>query len=317
MNANTQVAVIGCGAWGQNIVRNFFGLGHLYAVSDANPQTAVNIASQYNVHNYTIEQILNDPNINAVAVITPAETHYTIAKQVLESGKHVFVEKPLTMDGEQAAKLVKLANLKGLNLMTGHLLQYHPAFACLKQMVDSKQLGKLRYVYANRLSLGRIRSEENCIWDLAPHDFSMILRLINEEPLTVNTQGMAYQERGVLDTATTFLTFPSGIKAQVFVSWVHPFKEHKLVVVGDKGMAVFDDTMPWESKLTHYPLQTSPVPIVLEPAEPLMLECQHFINCIKNNTNPLTDGVEALKVVRALQLAQNSVDAPILEKQIA
>lgn len=325
-----KVAVIGCGAWGKNIVRNFYEIGHLHAISDLNQQTAIDISTLYNVHNYTIHNILSDFSINAVAVVTPAETHYKIVKQVLESGKNVFVEKPLTMDTNQAVELVRLAESKNLTIMTGHLLQYHPAYISLKQMVVDKKLGNLRYIYSNRLSLGRIRSEENCIWDLAPHDFSMILGLTDAEPLTVETQDIPSQEPGILDTVTTFLTFPSGVKAQVFVSWVHPFKEQKLVVIGDKGMAVFDDCLPWENKLTFYPhhikwgagdhdanVVTAITQMIdISPAEPLKNECQHFIDSIRNSSAPVSGGYESLRVVRTLQRAHDYIDNKITNSRL-
>ena len=327
--SSVKLAVVGCGAWGKNIVRNFHELGCLAAISDLYHDTAVELSTKYNVHNYTFDQILSDPEINAVAIVTPAETHYSMAQKALEAGKHIYVEKPLTMDTKQAEDLVQLAASKNKIIMTGHLLQYHPAFIQLKKMVENKELGNLRYIYSNRLSLGRVRSEENCLWDLAPHDFSMILSLINEEPMSIRCEDIASQEKGILDTVTTFLTFPSGAKTQVFVSWIHPFKEQKLVVIGDKGMAVFDDLQDWDNKLVFYShyiewaekanqaniVKATPTPVAIQKDEPLRLECQHFIDCIIQNKAPRTDGAEAIRVVRALQHAQESIKSNTLEKQ--
>ena len=310
-----KVAIIGCGHWGKNLIRNFHGLGCLHAVSDATHQTASDIAAQYNVANYTLAEILQDANVKAVVIATPAKTHFEIAKQALAAGKHVFVEKPLTTDIDSANKLVELANSKKLTLMTGHLLQYHPAYLKLKQAVDAGLLGKLRYIYTNRADRNRIPQEESCLWDLAPHDFSMILGLVNEDPTEIYAESAIPQKPGIIDTTTIFLRFPSGLQARTFVSWLHPFKEQKMVVVGDKAMAVFDDTQDWKTKLMHYEhhidedntIKATTGSIVLQPAEPLKEECRHFIDCIETGAVCRTGGEEALRVMHLLERGQNSL----------
>ena len=251
MNCENKVAVVGCGYWGQNLVRNFAALDALAAVCDNNTKTSFEFSQKHNVPAMSFSELMSS-KIKAVAISSPAELHYELALEALEADKNVYVEKPLALFAKQAEKLCKLAEEKGLKLMVGHLLQYHPAFLKLKSMVSSGELGKIRYIYSNRLSLGKIRREENSLWSFAPHDISMILALVGEEPNKVSATGAAYLNLGLADVTMTHLSFPNGVCAHVFVSWLHPFKEQKLVVVGSEGMAVFHDNQPWESKIQHY-----------------------------------------------------------------
>lgn len=319
-NPTSQVAVIGCGYWGKNLVRNFANLGGLGAVCDPNPETAQSFAKQYDVPAMSFEDVL-ESDVPSIAIAAPAELHYKLARQALESGKSVYVEKPLALVAREAEELCLLAERKNQVLMVGHLLQYHPAFLKLKELVHDGVLGELQYVYSNRLSLGKIRREENSLWSFAPHDISMLLSLVGEEPDHIDATGAAYLHEVLADVTMTHLTFPSGVRGHVFVSWLHPFKEQKLVVVGCDGMAVFDDTQPWESKVQHYahkieiqdgipvPAKADAINVELIEDEPLKLECRHFLDCVASGETPRTDGWEGLRVLKVLQAAQNALDA--------
>ncbi|WP_456432903.1 Gfo/Idh/MocA family oxidoreductase [Thermosulfuriphilus sp.] len=316
------IGIIGAGYWGKNLIRNFYSLKSLLSVCDRDGENLSQIRQKFPGIKTTLSftDLLSDPDIKGIVVATPAELHYLHVKEALLAGKDVFVEKPLALDLNQARELVELARSRGLILMVGHLLQYHPAFRKLKEMVTTGELGRIDYIYSNRLNLGKIRREENILWSFAPHDISMILSLAGEMPEAVFATGGNYLHRQIADVTTTHLTFPSGLKAHIFVSWLHPFKEQKLVVVGEGKMAVFNDTEPWGRKLLLYRHSISwkngiPVPIKADPeiievseAEPLREECQHFLECIRHRTPPLTDGQEGLKVLSILAAAQESLE---------
>lgn len=320
MEKNKNIAVIGCGYWGKNLVRNFHELGSLGAICDGFPETAQRMAEKYDVPALTIDQVLANNHIKGIVVAAPAEKHYQLAKEGLRAGKHVYVEKPLALQMDHAEELCQLAQRENRILMVGHLLQYHAAFLKLKEMVKSGQLGKIQYIYSNRLNFGKIRDEENILWSFAPHDISMILGLAGDNPESVYATGAAHLNSHIQDVTTTHLKFKSGLEAHIFVSWLHPFKEQKLVVVGEKGMAVFDDGQPWSGKLAYYPHKVTwinglPTPekaekeyIPLQESEPLKTECAHFIECINRGKNPTTDGIEGLNVLSTLNAAQKSLD---------
>jgi UDP-2-acetamido-3-amino-2,3-dideoxy-glucuronate N-acetyltransferase len=267
-----------------------------------------------------LHDVLSRKDIRGVVIATPAETHHTLARETLSAGKHTYVEKPLVLHEEEGEELIALAEEKKRVLMVGHLLQHHPAFVRLKELTAAGELGRINYIYSHRLNLGKIRREENILWSFAPHDISMILSLAGEPPESVLTTGGNYLHQRIADVTTTHLEFPSGLKAHIFVSWLHPFKAQQLVVVGDQKMAVFDDTLPWPDKLLLYPHKIRweehvPVPDKGEPerldisrAEPLRLECEHFLDCISNRKKPLTDGREGLRVIRVLNASQRSLD---------
>ncbi|MFN8611079.1 MAG: Gfo/Idh/MocA family oxidoreductase [Vulcanimicrobiota bacterium] len=319
--SSPKVAVAGTGYWGQNLVRNYQALGALKTVCDINETAldAVRFAYPEVLVTPRFAEVLEAPDIQGVVIATPPAMHYSFAREALESGKDVYVEKPLTLQVEHAQELVELAREKERLLMVGHLLHYHPAFIKLKEIVASGQLGKLQYVYSNRLSLGRVRREENSLWSFAPHDISMLLALTQAMPERVSAFGANVLQETVADVTNTFLQFPGGVCGHIFVSWLHPFKEHKLIVVAEKGMAVFEDTQPWESKLALYPHLVRwegdiPVPeksavqyVELEPQEPLAAECRHFLHCLETRTQPVTDGEEGLRVLKVLDLAQHSL----------
>lgn len=314
-----RVAVIGCGRWGKNLVRNFASLGALAAVCDSDVATATRFSTEFGAPALDTAELFADDGITAVAIAAPPTQHFPLAKAALEAGKHVFVEKPLALDAEHGATLCALADSCGLTLMVGHLLQYHPAFLRLKELVDAGDVGRLQYIYSHRLNLGVVRREENILWSFAPHDISMILSLVGHEPDQVSAVGASYLNKSVADVTTTHLGFPNGEQAHIFVSWLNPIKEQKLVVVGEAGMVVFDDTQPWGSKILHYPhrmdwVDGQPIPnkadavaVPVEQDEPLKLECRHFLDCVANGKRPRTDGVEGLKVLRVLQQAQQSL----------
>jgi len=316
--SNIKISVIGCGYWGKNLVRNFSELGVLDSVCDANQALAAQASQTYGVPALTLEEVLKS-DIQGVVIAAPAAQHYALTVEALKAGKHVFVEKPLSLEVEEARKLCALAKETKKTLMVGHLLQYHPAFLSLKELIAKGNLGRLQYIYSNRLNLGKFRNEENILWSFAPHDISMILSLAGDLPETVYATGACHLNPRIQDVTTTHLSFKNGIQAHVFVSWLHPYKEQKLVVVGDRGMAVFDDGLPWEEKLKLYPHQVTwvdglPHPekadvvnVPLDVAEPLKLECQHFVDCIRDHAKPRTDGEEGLRVLQVLDAAQQSL----------
>lgn len=315
-----QIAVVGCGYWGKNLIRNFAALGALAAVCDNDDSAASAFSMEYRVPKLTFDEVL-ESNVSGVVIAAPAELHFKLAHKALGAGKNVYVEKPLALAVSEAEELCRIAERSGKLLMVGHLLQYHPGFKKLKEMVLNGILGKIQYIYSNRLSLGKIRREENSLWSFAPHDISMILSLVGEEPEKVSATGAAYLHEIIADVTMTRLKFPSGVQGHIFVSWLHPFKEQKLVVVGSEGMAVFDDGLDWDEKIQYYdhkidfnaqgiPIasKAEPIRIKLINDEPLKVECMHFLDCIENMKKPLTDGYEGLRVLKVLQAAQASID---------
>ena len=322
--AASKIACLGGGYWGQNLIRNFHALGALDWICEVEPDRASHFMREYPDVKVTddVKEILADPDVAGVSISTPAETHGGLARQALMAGKDVFVEKPLSLSVEEGRKLVVLAAEKQRILMVGHLLWYHPAVLRLKELVEEGELGRIQYIYSNRLNLGKIRREENILWSFAPHDISVILGLVGEMPNAIDAQGGNYLHERISDVTVSLLSFPSGVKAHVFVSWLHPFKEQKLVVVGDRKMAVFDDVEK-ENKLLLYPHAITwqnhmPVPsradaqpVHFEPEEPLRAECRHFLDSIRSRTTPRTDGNEGLRVLTVLQQCQKACDSPV------
>lgn len=313
------VAVVGVGYWGKNLVRNFHDLGGLAALCDERESTELSYKQQFpGVKFYRdYKDVLADPEITAVALATPAITHYEMAKAAMEAGKDVFVEKPLAIDVKHGEALVRLASATGRVLMVGHILRYHPAILKLQQLIQDGVLGKITYLYSNRLNIGKIRTEENILWSFAPHDISAMLSLLNEMPTHVTCKGGAWLNGGVYDVTLSHFDFPSGVQAHIFVSWLHPVKEQRLVVVGSEKMAVFDDTA--EHKLVLYPHKVewrNRIPtavkaegevLPLENREPLRAECQHFLDCVESRKNPITNGEEGLRVLSVLGACQRAL----------
>ena len=316
------IAVVGAGYWGKNLVRNFCALNGLHTVCDTNEVTLQAIASQYPgvsvAESYS--QVLENPAIKAVALATPAPTHGELVRQALLADKDVFVEKPLCLSEQEGLELAGLSRERSRILMVGHLLWYHPAVLRLKEMVDSGELGRLQYIYSNRLNLGKLRREENVLWSFAPHDISVILGLVGEMPESVHAEGGSFLHQKIADTTVTLLGFSSGIKAHIFVSWLHPFKEQKIVVVGDRAMAVLDDTASWPQKLQLYANTiewSNNIPVTAEAkgcfvevdeGEPLRAECAHFMECVETRRKPRTDGMEGVRVLKVLNLCQSALE---------
>jgi UDP-2-acetamido-3-amino-2,3-dideoxy-glucuronate N-acetyltransferase len=314
------VAVIGCGYWGKNIVRNLNELRALHSICDTNPEILNLCKDNYPKINIIpkLNDIINTDEVKAVAIATPAVTHYEIAKKALLAGKDVFVEKPLALRFEEGKELVDLAKKKNKILMVGHILQYHPAVTKLKELIDKGRLGKIQYIYSNRLNIGKLRLEENILWSFAPHDISAVLMLLGKNPIDIKCFGADYLNKGIYDVTMTTLVFKDAVKAHIFVSWLHPFKEQKLVVVGSKAMAVFDDLS--KEKLFIYPhkikLKKGKAPIAykaehycvnVKKGEPLKNELIHFIDCLAARKIPKTSGEEGLSVLRVLEEAERTM----------
>ena len=315
-----KIALLGCGYWGKNIARNLYELDALEMVcdpSDAGQAKAREIAPGINVVADFKAAFLNE-DIKGVAIATPAETHFELAHCALEAGKDVFVEKPLALNAAEGQRLSQLARERNRILMVGHLLEYHPAVEHLKGMTEKGELGKLRYIYSHRLNFGKIRTEENALWSFAPHDVAVILRLTGEMPQEIHCTGGNYLTPGLADVTMSMLKFESGVRAHIFVSWLNPFKEQKLVVTGSERMAVFNDMS--EAKLVLHeqrvdfqgaqPLlrNEGAEAVELPAAEPLRKECEHFLQCIESRQQPLTDAESGVRVLKVLEACQESMD---------
>jgi len=316
------IAVVGCGYWGKNLVRNFAELGVLHTICDIDPKVVKQFVSRYPEANMEAEYqaVLQNKEIKGVVIATPAVLHYSMAREALLAGKDVFVEKPMALGVEEGKELVRLAEEESRVLLVGHLLEYHPAVAKLKELVDKGELGRIQYIYSNRLNLGRFRTEENILWSFAPHDIAVILLLLGGEmPHEISAYGGYYLHQDIADVTLTTMIFKDGVRAHIFVSWLHPFKEQRLVVVGDKKMAEFNDTNP-KDKLLLYSheiewIERKPVPHKKKPdivkvplEEPLRMECQDFLQCIKTRQKPKGDGHKGLRVLEILSLCQKSLE---------
>uniref|UniRef100_A0A7C3RKM5 Gfo/Idh/MocA family oxidoreductase n=1 Tax=Dictyoglomus thermophilum TaxID=14 RepID=A0A7C3RKM5_DICTH len=309
------IGLIGLGYWGKNILRNLYELNVLHTACDFDEKVIEERKKDFPDVNYTqkVEDIFQNPEITSVAIATPAVTHYELVKKALLCGKDVFVEKPMAISVREGEDIVKLAEEKGKILMVGHILQYHPAVNKLKELIKNGAIGNILYIYSHRLNIGKVRKDENAWWSLAPHDISLILSIVGDMPIKIYSQGFGFITKGVEDGVLASLEFSNGIKGHIFVSWWHPFKEQKLVVIGTKGMIVFDDTT--KEKLFLYPHKVEfnngyPIAkkeemqvIAVENNEPLKLELLHFIECIKERKRSITDGYEGLRVLTVLEQA--------------
>lgn len=318
-NELPHVALAGCGYWGRNLARNFAELGCLTAVCDLQKARAEEIGRAYSARaTQRFDDLLAATDVHAIAIASPAARHFELAKKAMLAGKDVFVEKPLALHLHEGEELLEIAHKYSRVLMVGHLLHYHPAVVDLRRLLQAGELGKIEYISSSRLNLGRLRTEEDILWSFAPHDISAILYLLDESPSEIAAQGASYLNHPISDVTLTFLHFESGVKAHVFVSWLHPFKEQKLIIVGNRKMAVFDDMQP-EAKLTLYSHQIDwinrvPVPrkaegevVPISKDEPLRVECQHFLDCVRDRSTPRTDGENGLKVLRILHAADESI----------
>jgi predicted dehydrogenase len=330
-----RIGVVGLGYWGPNLARNFASLPgcELSYCCDSSEDARARLASAFPGARFTgdLDELLDDPELDAVAVATPVPTHAALAQQVLEAGKHCFVEKPLAVSVADAERVVQAGNSSGRLLMVGHLLEYHPGVQKLKELTESGELGdRIYYIYGNRLNLGKLRADENALWSLGAHDVSVVLHLAGEEPSEVVAHGESYVRGGVEDVVFCFLRFPSGLAAHLHLSWLDPHKERRFTVVGSRRMATFDD-MAIEGKLTIYDkgfdedargygeyitrsgYSYSPrIPNV----EPLRVECEHFLQCVRTGTRPHSDGASGLRVVGVLERLQQSLDASRRETSV-
>lgn len=316
------IAVIGCGNWGMNHVRTAYKIfgKRLKYCSDSYPESEKKVKeiSEEIIFTSDLKDILKDESVKAVIVATPAETHFEITEKLLFAGKNVLVEKPITLNSDEAKILNRTALEKKLILMVGHLLLFHPAILKIKEYIDNGNLGNLQYIYSNRLNLGTVRTEENILWSFAPHDISVIQFFTGDIPSEVNASGAVFLQKNIQDTTLTVLKFRKNIHAHIYVSWLHPFKEQRLVVIGDKAMMMFEDTLK-ENKLKFYPkgfdiVNGMPVKrdmgfenIIFDPVSPLEQEQRHFISCIENKKIPRADGNNAIEVLETLERAQKEL----------
>lgn len=316
-----RIAVLGCGYWGKNLVRNFYALGALALVCDpgeAGRVLAREIAPGVEVTR-DFEIAFQREGIDGIVIATPAETHHQLAMRALGAGKDLYVEKPLALTYHEGVAIKNAALSRGKILMVGHLLEYHPAILKLRELLDEGELGKVDYIYSHRLNFGKIRTEENALWSFAPHDIAVILRLAGELPIEVTCVGGSYVTPKLHDVTLSALRFRSGLRAHIFVSWLNPFKEQKLVVVGDRKMAVFNDVLSEGKLVVHnqrvemrdqIPFLHNGNAIQIDHAkeEPLRNECQHFLDCMRLRSEPLTGGKEGTDVLLVLQACQESLE---------
>jgi UDP-2-acetamido-3-amino-2,3-dideoxy-glucuronate N-acetyltransferase len=305
-----KVAVIGCGIWGKNVVRNFYNLGALHTVCDLDAENRKNLMQQYTDVNIISDsnEIFDNPEIDAVAVVTPSHTHYKIVKRAIESGKHVYVEKPISTVAAEAQDLADLASKNNMVLMVGHLLMYHPAVNRLKMLIAEGALGDIRYVQSDRLNINYFKNDRSVMWDLAPHDVSMTSYILGKEPVRViSAVGASTDNNDIMDVTHVTIEYEDNIIAHISDSWIHPQKRVNLLVRGTKATAIFDDTLA-ENKLQIFD-STSPKVSKNEALdyieiEPLKLECQHFLNCIINGKQARSDGHNGFNVVKVLEEAE-------------
>lgn len=317
--SRVRLGIVGCGRWGMNHVRTAAELkeSDVVVVCDQDARARQRVAERLPSTRFVVESgdVAGDSRVQAVVIATPAETHFAIAQQMLAAGKDILVEKPITLTVAETRSLVQQAEEGSRILMVGHILLYHPAVRELKRRYERGDIGRLQYMYSNRLNLGAIRSEENILWSFAPHDISVIQHLVGVRPDRVRAMGATFVQNGVEDTTITYLDYPDNVHAHIFVSWLHPFKEQRLVVIGDKGMFVFDDTAATDKlrfsakgfsakdgRIEKFDEAFTAIPIASE--SPLAEEHRHFYRCVEERRRPLTDGNHALEVMEILEAAQ-------------
>jgi predicted dehydrogenase len=330
MTRKLKVGVVGCGYWGPNLIRNFRSLPacQLKIMCDLSQQRLMHLKTLYPEVQRAMDydHMLNGVELDAVVIATAVKSHYPMAKASLLAGKHTFIEKPMASSSEQCEELVEIAQKKGLVLMIGHTFLYSPAVRKIREIVDSGDIGEIRYICARRLNLGLFQEDINVAWDLAPHDISIILSVIGEQPITVNCRGSAHITQGIEDVTTMCLGFAKQRTAIIHSSWLDPRKVREMTIVGSKRMIVYDDVAPLEKiRIFDARVESPPhydtfaefqyayhygdmyVPYIKQE-EPLKTECQHFLDCIKNGTTPLTDGKQGLELVRILEASTRSLE---------
>ena len=329
MSKSINVAVVGVGGWGKNLARNYYQLpeANLRYVCDLDRDKLANIQKQYPGTQVTdrFQDVLGDTDVQAVVISTTGPTHFALAREALLAEKDVYVEKPFVLNVKEAEELTELAEKRSRILMVGHLLEYHPVVTRLKQLIDSGDLGKVYYVYSQRLNLGTVREDENALWNFAPHDISSILYLLGKYPTDVSARGQSYLQDGVEDVVFLTLSFPDNTMAHIHVSWLDPHKVRKLTIVGSDKMAVFDDlesteklkiydkgaklSQEYETFAEYLGLRFGDITIpYVQSGEPLQIECLHFLNCVAERVRPRSDGEDGLRVVRVLSAAQESLE---------
>lgn len=306
-----RIAVLGCGYWGSNHIRTLKSLDALSAVSDANRPRAEGFAIEQECRAIDPDRLFDDPDIDAIVMALPPQFHAEMAIRAVRGGKDVLVEKPIALTVKDAERAVAEARAQGRIFMVGHVLRFHPAFEKLKELIDAGELGDVCYIHSHRLGLGKFHTESDALWDLAPHDLSMILAITGEPPVEVRGEGAALLDH-LSDFAHVHMRFANGIRSHLFTSRLNPYRERRLTVVGNKAMAVFDDVEPWPRKLAVYRHSVwrdsghwaftaeEPTYIPVQEAMPLTRELQHFIDCIVNRSEPRTNGTEAIEVLRIL-----------------
>ena len=306
-----RIAVLGCGYWGSNHIRTLKALGALHAVSDANRARAEGFASEQDCLAIEPDKLFGRDDVDAIVLALPPQFHADLAVRAVESGKDVLVEKPIALTVPDAERAVQAAKDNGRIFMVGHVLRFHPAFETLKALIDKGELGEVRYIHSHRLGLGKFHTENDALWDLAPHDLSMILAITGTEPIEVRGEGAALLDN-LSDFAHLHMRFPNGLRSHLFTSRLNPYRERRLTVVGTKAMAVFDDVEPWERKLAVYRhavwqdsgqwafTTNEPSYVAVAQGMPLTRELEHFIQCIETRAEPRTSGEEAIRVLRIL-----------------
>ena len=311
--SNKTVCVIGAGYWGKNHIRTLYELGNLGGIVESNSETLKRFAEQYpDVKGYlSLGDALQDGQFSGFTVATPAETHFPLAKQIMEAGKHVLVEKPLTLQEDHAEELVRLSEENNVNIMVGHVLLFHPAIKKIKGLIDSGKIGKLQYIYSNRLNLGQVRTEENVFWSLAPHDISIFQYFTDAFPEAIHASGSTFLQKGIHDSTLTQFKYPNGVEGHIFVSWLHPFKEHRLVVIGSEAMITFEDSSegkPLKLYAKKFDMAKGvpekidgPVTLIdYEQKMALTEELQYFVDHLEGKKPNIANGNHALEVMEIL-----------------
>jgi len=312
MNESNKICVVGGGYWGKNHIKTLNELGALGGIVDSNKETLLKYKTTYPDLNLyqSINDALDEDNFSGFIIATPAKTHFKLAKIIISNSKSLLVEKPFTLNLEEAKEMVSLSKKHNVNLMVGHLLLFHPAIIKVKQIIDKGEIGKLHYMYSNRVNLGRVRSEENVFWSLAPHDISIFQYLTDSYPINIKANGSVFLQDGIFDSTITYLKYPNNIEGHIFSSWLHPFKEHRLIVIGSEGMIVFNDSEK-TSPLFFYPnkveilngnhteIKGDPVKIIYDKKMPLKNELKYFISHLNNTINK-ANALHALDVTRIM-----------------
>ena len=319
MILNKKICVVGAGHWGKNHIKTLHGLGCLKAVVDPKKDLLKNNINLYpGINVYTsLEKALLE-NYDGYVVATPADTHYEIAKEIIKTGKPLLIEKPMTLSVSKAEELINLAEINHVDLMVGHVLLFHPAIIKIKKLIDSGSIGDIQYVYSNRLNLGKVRTQENVFWSFAPHDIAVFQYLINSTPIKVNSFGSSFLQKNINDSTITHLEYKNGTKGHIFVSWLHPFKEHRLVVVGSEAMITFEDSKndrplkyhskKFENTKGDFEKIDGPVKLIsYDKKMPLTAELEYFISCINSEKIEISSGKDGLEVVKVLAKASKQL----------